>query len=296
MYINYEHYRIFYYVAKCRSFTGAAKCLLSNQPNVTRTVKILEEELGCTLFVRSNRGVSLTPEGEKLYSRISIAIEQISLGEEELTLDKSLKSGSVSIGASEVALHCFLLPVLKEFHKHYPGIRIRVTNHTTPQAVAALNSGSVDLAMVTTPFDLPEHMRKTELKEFSEIAVCGAALSHLTDTPINLKELKKYPMIGLSPQTKTYELYTQIFLKYGLTYTPDIEVATADQILPMVKNDLGIGFIPKIMADEAIKKAEVFPLKLIEEIPLRRICVIKNLNRPSSVAAKALKKAILDSK
>ena len=62
MYINYEHYRIFYYVAKYRSFTQAASALLNNQPNITRTIKNLEDALGCTLFVRSNRGVTLTPE------------------------------------------------------------------------------------------------------------------------------------------------------------------------------------------------------------------------------------------
>lgn len=54
MYINYGHYRIFYYVAKYGSFTGAAQFLLNNQPNITRTVKNLERELGCTLFIRSN--------------------------------------------------------------------------------------------------------------------------------------------------------------------------------------------------------------------------------------------------
>ena len=66
VYINYEYYRVFFYVAKYRNFTRASEALLSNQPNITRTVKKLENELGCTLFVRSNRGVTLTPEGERL--------------------------------------------------------------------------------------------------------------------------------------------------------------------------------------------------------------------------------------
>ena len=57
MYVSYEHYRVFYYVAKCGNVTQAAKLLLNNQPNVTRTIKNLEAELGCTLFSRSNRGI-----------------------------------------------------------------------------------------------------------------------------------------------------------------------------------------------------------------------------------------------
>ena len=63
--ISYDYYRTFYYVAKYKSFTGAAEALLNSQPNITRTMKKLEKELGCTLFVRQRHGIALTPEGEK---------------------------------------------------------------------------------------------------------------------------------------------------------------------------------------------------------------------------------------
>ena len=164
MYISYDHYRIFYYVAKYRSFTQAANVLMNNQPNITRAVKSLEGELGCKLFVRSNRGVSLTLEGEKLYEHISVAFQHIDAAEKELLLEKSLQSGSISIGASEVALHCLLLPVLKEFRKMYPGVKIRVSNHTTPQAISALKDGLVDFAVVTTHVDVPKMAKIKALK------------------------------------------------------------------------------------------------------------------------------------
>ena len=64
MNISYDYYKIFYFVARYGSFTRAAEVLMNNQPNITRSIKNLEGELGCTLFVRSNRGVTLTAEGE----------------------------------------------------------------------------------------------------------------------------------------------------------------------------------------------------------------------------------------
>ena len=100
MFISYDYYRVFYYVAKCRNFTQAASLLMSNQPNVTRTIQNLESQLGCTLFVRSNRGVRLTPEGERLYSHIRIAVEQIHAGEEELSMEKNLPSAAFSCRSS----------------------------------------------------------------------------------------------------------------------------------------------------------------------------------------------------
>ena len=65
MAVPYDYYRIFYYVAQHKSFTKAAEALGNNQPNITRCMNNLEQELGCKLFVRSHRGVSLTPEGER---------------------------------------------------------------------------------------------------------------------------------------------------------------------------------------------------------------------------------------
>ena len=55
MYVSYDRYRIFYYVAKYGNISQAAKVLLNNQPNLTRTIKNLEGELGCTLFARTSR-------------------------------------------------------------------------------------------------------------------------------------------------------------------------------------------------------------------------------------------------
>ena len=63
MSVSYEYYKIFYYVWKYKSFSRAAKVLYNSQPNITRTMNNLETELGCKLFVRSNKGISLTTEG-----------------------------------------------------------------------------------------------------------------------------------------------------------------------------------------------------------------------------------------
>ena len=82
--ITYDYYRIFYYVAQYKSFTKAAAALGNNQPNITRCMNNLEAELDCKLFLRSNKGVLLTPEGHKLYEHVAIAFEQLALGEEAI--------------------------------------------------------------------------------------------------------------------------------------------------------------------------------------------------------------------
>ena len=142
-----DYYRIFYYVAQYQSFSKAAEILGNNQPNLSRCMNLLESELGCKLLVRTNRGVSLTPEGERLFSHVAIANEQLMLGEQEILKDKSLESGLVTIGASETALRLFLLNKLELFHHNYPHVRLQISNHSTPQAIRALSHGTVDFSV-----------------------------------------------------------------------------------------------------------------------------------------------------
>lgn len=96
MAVPYDYYRIFYYVAQHKALPRR-RGFGNNQPNITRCMNNLEQDLGCKLFVRTNHGVSLTPGGQRLYSRAAVAFEQLRLGESELRADCSLRTGSISI-------------------------------------------------------------------------------------------------------------------------------------------------------------------------------------------------------
>ncbi len=290
MYISYDYYRIFYYVAKYGNITQAAKILLNNQPNLTRAIKTLESELGCPLFIRNNRGMKLTPEGERLFGHIRIAFENIEAGEAEIIESRNLEKGTVFVAASEVALHCVLLPVLKQYRTLYPGIRLKISNHSTPQAVDAIKNGIADIAVVTTP-TLPSAMiEEVTVRKFHEVAVCSAAFSELLGEKVGFAELLSYPMISLGTQTKSFELYSDFFAEEGLHYHPETEAATADQILPMVKADLGIGFIPR----EFLQGVEgVFVIETEKPLPEREIRIVKRHEQTLSIAAKELERLIL---
>lgn len=293
MNITYDYYRIFYYVAKYHSFTQAANVLFSSQPNVTRAIKKLENELGCTLFVRSNKGVELTPEGEKLFSRISVAFEYIQAAEEELLLEKSLQSGLVTISVTEIALHCHVLKILKDFHKKYPGVHIRLTNHSTPKALEYVKSGLADIAVVTSPTSISKPLKETVIKSVNAVAVCSSYFSELAERKVSLKELSEYPIILLSSNTTSYGFYSDFFLSNGINLNPAIEAATTDQILPMVKNDLGIGFVPLKFIEKDVDENTLIVIDTEEPIPQRNICLIKNTEKPLTIVAKKLEKMLI---
>lgn len=293
MHINLDAYWVFYYVAQYRSFTKAAEMLYSNQPNVTRTIKNLEQALGCTLFIRSSRNVQLTPEGEALFSHICPAMQQIQAGEETVQLHSTLQSGIVSIGTSEIALHRILLPSLETFRQKYPGIRLRIFNSNSQHAVSALKESLVDFSLITPPIDHSDRFLRTDLATFQEVPVCGSAYAHLVNNNLTLAQLASYPMISLCRGSSTHQLYTQWFHEHGLIFSPDIEAATADQILPMVRANLGISFVADHTFQEAAQDGRVFLLSLQEKPPERTICLLKRKDMPLSVAAEALEKILL---
>ena len=257
MYVDWEYYKIFYYVAKYQNFTKAARVLGNNQPNITHAMNRLESQLNCVLFIRSNRGVTLTPEGAMLYSRIASAAVQIQDAEEELSASATLEHGAISISATETALNIYLSEKLRAFHTEYPGIRLRISNHSTPQAVQAVKNGEVDFAIVTTPAEVDVGLKMVELMPFYEVLVGGRNFTALASQSLTLKELGSYPLISLSEESMTRSFYRQFFLDHGAVLKPDTEAATTDQMLTLVKSELGLAFLPQPMAGEPLARGEI---------------------------------------
>ena len=298
MNVNFEYYKIFYYVAKYHNFTKAARALCNSQPNVTRAMNCLEHELNCTLFVRTNRGVRSGTRKESGYIPGYLwQCQQLQTAEERVLSESvGLEHGSVSIGASETALNIYLLDRLHKFHLEYPGVRLKLCNDSTPEAIRSVRSGEIDFAVVTTPVKVEVPLKEIRLRSFQEILVGGKTFTALASQELSLKDLKDYPLISLGRETTTYHFCEKLFLEHGAELVPDTEAATTDQVLPLVKNELGLAFLPEGMAEEALKKHEIIQMDLKEGIPSRHVCMIYDAKRPMSAAAQKLKKLLQEEK
>jgi len=288
--VNFEYYKIFYYVAKYENITKAAAALGSNQPNVTRVMKLLESQLGCRLFIRGARGVSLTEQGEMLYSHVEVAYRHLVNAQEEIGRQVSLSNGTVEIGATETALHLFLLNALHGFRLEFPETKIKIHNHSTPETIKYLVSGKLDFAVVTMPFELPENVSCSKAMDFEEILVGGIQYARLSEEVLALEDIKKYSWIGLGRESATYRLYKDFFIRHGVDYEPDMEVATSDLMLPLIENNFGIGFVPKELALPLLKEKKLVQIQAGCPIPMRSIQIVSDKGRGKSPAAENLYK------
>lgn len=289
---NFEYYKIFYYVAKYENLTKAATALKTSQPAVTRTIHKLEGELGCRLFTRSKTGMKLTPEGRTFYGYVAAGCAQFFKGENDLSNLISLENGTIYISATETALHCYLFQAMEEFNSLYPNVRFKILNNSTTESVNAVKEGKVDLAFVSANLQVAKPLRMKILRKYRDILIAGKRFEELKagKEELSLKELVSYPWISLTAETITRRFLNEYFEKNSLTFTPDMELATTDMILPAVRHNLGLGFIPAEFADSELKSGQVFEIKVKEKLPERNIILIYDMEYPQSIAAKEFQK------
>ena len=291
---NFEYYKVFYYVSKYENLTKAASVLKTSQPAVTRIIHNLENILGCRLFTRSKSGMKLTPEGRIFYEYVAAGCAQFFKAEDNLNNLISLENGTIYISATETALHCYLFEAVRDFNIQYPNVHFKILNNSTTDSVDALKEGKVDLAVVSAALQVAEPLKMKVVRKYKEILISGSRFSELKGRKTSLEELSAYPWISLTSEAITRRFLNAYFAKNGLQFSPDVELATTDMILPAVRYNMGIGFLPEEFAKDDLASGKVFAIDVNETFPERSIILIHDTEYPQSIASKAFQKFLAE--
>ena len=157
-----------------------------------------------------------------------------------------------------------------------------------------MKNGEVDFAIISTPAEVEQGLKRVELESFYEVLVGGRTFTALASRSLSLKELANYPLISLSDGSMTRSFYRQFLLDHGAVLRPDTEAATTDQMLTLVKSELGLAFVPEPMAKESLARGELVQLHLQEIIPLRSVCLVYDPHRPLNTAARKFRQLLTD--
>lgn len=278
--INYELYKVFYYVANTLSFSEASKHLFISQSAVSQSIKALEKKLGQTLFIRSTKKVILTPEGEILLRHIDPAINLIKRGESQISESNST-GGQIRIGASDTICRYFLVPYLEKFHREFPNAHIKVLNATSIKCADLLESGQVDLIVTNYPNNYINNLASVKIiKEFQDVFIANNFYSDLKGAKHSFKELLKYPILMLDKKSTTSEFLHSLFQKYQLDLVPEIELSSNDLLIDLANIGLGIAFIPDYC--EPQNNNNLFIVETEEVLPKRQLALAYNAHLPIS--------------
>ena len=291
--INYELYKVFYYVASSLSFSEASKKLYISQSAVSQSIKILEKKLGHSLFIRSTKKVQLTPAGSLLLKHIEPAMNLISRGESQLLDSGMLGLGQLHIGASDTICGYFLLPYLKKFHEKFPNVPIKVTNATSIQCVELLDQRKVDLIVTNFPnTHLNHEYIQKYIGTFHDAFVANPKYFDFGDEPVSFEELKSQPLMMLSRQSTTSEFLHNLFIQHQLELIPDIELNNNDLLIDLARIGLGIAFVPDYCIDKNDADLVILPTK--EKVPARQVVVSVNTAFPVSASSEEFLKLLPD--
>lgn len=281
--INYELYKVFYYVATTLSFSEASKLLFISQSAVSQSIKTLEKKLDQTLFIRSTKRVQLTPEGEILLRHIEPALNLIKRGEAQI-VEAATTGGQIRIGASDTICRYFLVPYLERFHHEFPNAHIKVTNQTSLKCVELLESGQVDLIVTNYPNSHLSNVYSVKLiKEFHDVFIANDAFKELEGKQLSYQELCEYPILMLDRNSTTSEFLHSLFQQHQLDLVPEIELSSNDLLIDLASIGLGIAFIPDYCIPH--KTDHLFVVATQEELPVRQLAIVHNERVPISNVA-----------
>ena len=280
-----EHYRVFKAVADNGNISSTARELYLSQSAISQSVKILEDSLGVRLFSRSPRGVTLTADGHTLYEYVSGALSLLEAGEVRLNESRELVRGELTIGASNTLTECYLLKYLKQYHRLYPGVKVRILNGTSKRVMNFLNNGTVDIAFATTN-EKDEHFESFMCFKTHTAFVAAADYPIDFSKTYSLKEISALPLILLEKEAGSRRFLEDCFLKKGLRLEPEIELASYELLISLAEIGLGIAGITEEFSGDALKRGKVKKLKLKAKLPERAVSMLSPKSGSSGMAAR----------
>ena len=282
MNIDLELYRVFYVVAKNKHMTKASEELHISQPAISQSIKKLENQLGGSLFLRSNKGMELTEEGKMFYEYIKGALELINNAENEFTSFKDLSKGEIKIGCSTTLTKLILIDVIKKFHDEYPNININITNDLTYNLINNLKLGKLDFVIFNESNVKETNLNLQQIKKLKQGFIYNPKF--YDDKVTDFKDLNNVPLILQKEESNSRKLLDYIALQHNVKLIPSMEVASQELITEFVNIGLGIGFT---MIDLATRNhKDLKELKINSKIPNINVYLATNKSVSLTFASK----------
>ena len=242
-------------ITELNSFSAAADTLGYAQSTVTTQIKQLEDELGCVLFERLGKTISLTPSGERL---ITYAEKMLQL-EREIRLDvtdEENPAGVMKIGVSESLCISRFPQILMEYNKNNPRTEIRIQFVTHENIPDLLQKGELDMVYTLNP--LVEDDRVKILHKKREKLAFYASPGHpMAGKSIREEELKDVPLLLTGHNCNFRHMLVTDLEKNGISPKIVLETSSKEILKQFAAGGYGVAFIPDMTAETEVKDGKL---------------------------------------
>lgn len=239
-----RHLRYFIAVAEEKHFGRAALRLHMAQPPLSQQIKQLEEQLGTPLFERTTRKVELTPAGELLLDRGRRILQDLEELESDVAQVGAGAAGVIRIGLSGSATYRLLPTLVQKVRQDLPGLKLTVHGEMlTPQMVADLEEGRLDVAVLRPPIASPD-IRLAFLEQDRLVAALPAAAPWAERAQLDLAQLAEEPFVGYPADSVVTRIFREACRDAGFTPRVVQEAGETSTLLSLVAAGMGIALVP----------------------------------------------------
>ncbi len=259
--MNMKFLETFVWVARLKSFRLTAEKMFSTQAAISNRIAALEDELGARLFLRDSKGVSLTPEGERVLGYAEQMIDTLHALQQSISASSDIK-GCIRLGIMDTVIHTWLSPFVSMLMESYPLVEIELTVDTSLNLCEQLQKGHLDL-ILQTDMVRSDSVRNQHLAVFPvQWIVPAGSLYQRSYASIN--ELAAERIITFSRNSRPHQDILNL-LHAGGVESPRIScVNSVAAMTRLVCDGFGIGALPAALVSKELQEGR---LVIIEDVP-----------------------------
>ena len=232
----------FQMASRLKNITRAAERLRVSQPNITVAIKKLEAELGIQLFDRSQKQLSLTPEGAVFLTRIELALRNIQDAVLEVNDYKQLQKGTIKIGIPPM-MGAYLFPkIFSSFQRRYSHLDVYLHEEGSVAIREQLERDELDFGIIIVPDSSPNLQLLPMVR--SQVVCCVPEGSDLAARKaITLQDIENQNLIMLKEGSFLRQTMLQKMKAAGVTPNIVLESNQVVTIMGLVESGVGNAFL-----------------------------------------------------
>lgn len=241
-------------VAKYKSITKAAEQMHISQPALSKSIMSLEDELGTTLIIRTNKAIYLTDAGEVVLNnaqKMTNLLDEMKLTLSDLT---NLSMGQINIGLPPFIGSLFFPRVMKKFNQAYPNIKLDITEYGGARVVKSVEEGEFELGVAVLPLDEQVFNVYPIVKEEMKLVIHKnhPLASH---KEVNIKDLEDEEFIFYHEEFALNQIIrNHFFITAGFEPKILFKSTQWDLMSEMVAANLGLTILPQSICNRLIDK------------------------------------------
>jgi DNA-binding transcriptional LysR family regulator len=254
MFMDVRALRYFTEVVRQQSFTRAAEKLYVTQPTISKMLRQLEDELGCTLLLREGRKLHLTDSGQAVYQRGLAILQEFHQLEAQLGDINQLKTGELRLGIPPM-VGMQMAGSISAFRRRYPGVELNISEFGGLTAQQAVLSGALDIALTALPIESALPLNTLELMHHPLCVLLPRSEKWRNHSKVGLAELAEHPLLILNEEFALNRQIRKAFQRLNLTPNIALRSAQWDFLAAMVQAGMGWAILPEPICQRLDKQS-----------------------------------------